>query len=68
MRRGETKIRKVRLGILPGKGNRFYISAHYKPVKTSGDLLLWDRGIHTHLGTACPCLTRPSDWDKERPR
>lgn len=54
MRRGETKIRKVRLDTLPVKSSRFYISAHYKPVKTSGDLLLWDRGIHTHLGTACP--------------
>lgn len=49
--RGETKIKKVRLGILPVKGNRFYISAHDKPLKTSGDLLLWGRGssmpVHT---------------------
>lgn len=62
--RRETKIRKVRLGLLPVQGNRFYISAHYKPLKTSGDLLLWDGGTHTHLGTAC---THPSDWDEEYP-
>lgn len=65
MRRSETKIRKGRLGTLPVRGNRFYISAYYKPLKTSGDLLLWGRGTLAQPVHTCP---HPSHWDKEHPQ